>query len=710
MRKVFMLTTALTATGATAQEVAPVELPPITLESALRDTRDIRDTPVAASVLEGEALEQRQADTYEELIGDIPGVVIEGGPRGISQEPNIRGFQDEQVVLRFDGGRLNFNQAHRGRFFFDPDIVQRVEVVRGGGSTLFGSGALGGVISVETRDPSDLLRPGQTTGARVRLGYASNGDIFSGSTTVYGDWGNLDALAFIGTRQFGSDLDDGNGRDIRNSELDATNGLFKLGFEPAEDQRFEFTWSHYRDDGTTPPNANAASSEDDVDRDAEISTARLSWDFNPEGSNLVDLSVLLYGNTLRIEEDRTRDGRADVTDYDTYGLEITNRSSFDWGIPVALVYGAEIYRDDQNGTRNGTDRLQLPDATAETTGVFAEASFGVSDQLDLIAGLRFDSYSRDVDDPTLADVDEDFLSPRVGFSYRPNDRWQIFGNVAQAYRAPTLTELYNDGVHFTSPGFPIGGGITFSGVNQFVPNPNLEEEESIQYELGFRFEDTGVRTSGDTLRFSANAYYAEVDNFIESRVEFIDFSTLVFGPGGGVVGGTTTQRNVDARLWGVEAELDYDAGLWFAGVGLSIPRGETVGGDRLGSIPQERITGTLGWRPNQTWTVGARATYAASVDDGSGGNEPADSYALLDLFATLTPTRGAWDGTALRVGVDNLFDEQYTIFPNGLSQPGRSFKVSLTQTFCPFVTHRPSLRRHHWPRCAHVQAGHTLSA
>jgi hemoglobin/transferrin/lactoferrin receptor protein len=78
------------------------------------------------------------------LIGDVPGLLIEGGPRGVAQEPNIRGFQDEQVVLRLDGGRLNFNRGHSGRFFFDPDIIQRVEVVRGGASTLFGSGAIWG--------------------------------------------------------------------------------------------------------------------------------------------------------------------------------------------------------------------------------------------------------------------------------------------------------------------------------------------------------------------------------------------------------------------------------------------------------------------------------------------------------------------------------------------------------------------------------------
>ncbi|WP_159806064.1 TonB-dependent hemoglobin/transferrin/lactoferrin family receptor [Litoreibacter roseus] len=664
--------TAALAGAAQAQE-DPVELPPLILGTALRDDRDIRDTPVAATVAEGENLERRQADTYEELIGDIPGVVIEGGPRGIAQEPNIRGFQDEQVVLRVDGGRLNFNQAHRGRFFFDPDIVQRVEVVRGGGSTLFGSGAIGGVIAVDTKDATDLLSAGQTTGARLRFGFSDNGEVYSPTATVYGDWGKFDTLAFIGTRQFDAPLDDGAGDDILRSEVDKVNGVLKFGFEPTPDHRFELSLSHYDDEGTTPAAADSASrGERDVERSAEIFTGRLSWDWNPRNSNLVDLSVLIYGNELDIREDRLVDGRADQTEYDTFGFEVVNRSRFDIGIPVSLVYGIEVFRDTQSGTRNGDDRVQFPDSQADTTGLFAEATFGVTNRLDFIAGVRHDDYSRDVDDPTLADVDETFFSPRIGFSYRPNDTWQLFGNLARAFRAPTLTELYNDGEHFS---VDFGPGLT--GVNSFVPNPDLEEEESTQVELGARFERADFARPGDILRFSVNAYYAEVDNFIDSVVTDFDFSSAFTG----FVFGTTSQRNVDAELYGFEAEMDYDAGLWFAGLGLSMPRGKQKNGEALGSIPQERLVTTLGYRPLDDLELGLRATFAADQDDVPEGGSPGESYGLLDMFGSWVPSDGPLEGSVFRAGIDNVFDEDYTIYPNELPQSGRTFKVSVSHQF-----------------------------
>ncbi|MEM6758323.1 MAG: TonB-dependent hemoglobin/transferrin/lactoferrin family receptor [Pseudomonadota bacterium] len=684
------IVTAVFANSATAQE-EPFELPPLVLGTALRDDRDILDTPVATSVLEGEALEERQADTFEELIGDIPGVLINGGPRGVAQEPNIRGFNDEQVVLRFDGGRLNFNRAHSGRFFFDPDIVQRVEVVRGGGSTLFGSGALGGVISVETKDPDDLLRDGQTTGARVRLGYSTNGEIFSPSVTVFGDYGAFDALAFIGGREASASLDDGNGDDIARSEIDSINGLLKFGFEPSADQRFELALSYYEDEGFTPAAADAPATfgadGNDSFRESEIFTYRLSYDWNPEGNDLIDLSLLLYGNTLDISDDRTRDGRFDQTSYDTIGFEAVNRSSFDAGIPVDLVYGIEVFRDEQEGTRDGAARVQFPDATADTYGVFVEATLGLSDQFDLILGARFDSYSRDVDDPSLADADDEFFSPRIGFSYRPNDNWQIFGNVARAFRAPTLTELYNDGTHFefTAPVFaPTFFGLV-TNTNSFVPTPDLEPEESTQVELGARFEAAGRFRPGDVLRFSANAYYAKVDNFIDTFVSeplFADFVPSTFpGPIAGTVATTTTNRNVDAELYGVEFELDYDAGNWFAGLGLSLPQGSQTNGEALGALPQHRLVTTFGYRPTSDITVGLRATFAAEQDDVPATSVTADSYTVVDLFGSWTPSNGPLEGAVLRAGIDNIFDEQYTIFPNDLPQAGRTFRVSATFAF-----------------------------
>ncbi|MFW5881029.1 MAG: TonB-dependent receptor domain-containing protein, partial [Roseicyclus sp.] len=363
----------------------------------------------------------------------------------------------------------------------------------------------------------------------------------------------------------------------------------------------------------------------------------------------------------------------------------------DLGVPVDLVYGVEGFRDTQEGLRDGGPRAAFPDAAATTFGAFAEGTIGLTESFDLILGARFDSYERDPDDPTLEAVEDTFLSPRIGFSFRPNQDWQIFGNVARAYRAPNLSELYNDGVHFTTgPGFPAppGSGTPpgtfFSGRNVFVPNPDLDPESSTQYELGARYEATDVLSQGDRISLSFNGYYADVADFIDSFVLFVDPATLRPNPAPGpfpfLADGTTNTRNVDAELWGFEAELDYDAELWFAGAGIGIARGEGEDGTPLGSIPQDRLTLLGGYRPTADWEIGARATLTADKDDTPSGIA-APGYGLLDLFATYAPETGPLSGSTIRFGIDNLLDEDYTIYPNGLPQPGRSFEISATFTF-----------------------------
>ncbi|MEM7268737.1 MAG: TonB-dependent receptor [Pseudomonadota bacterium] len=674
---------AYTVTSGAVQAQEPVLLDEVVVESANRDTRSLLDTTTAASVVSRDELERRDAATFEELIGDVPGLSIEGGPRGAAQEPNIRGFQDEQIVLRIDGGRFNFNQAHRGRFFVDPDIVERVEVIRGGGSTLQGSGALGGVISLETRDAYDLLDEGQTIGARSRTSFADNGSIFGQTATVYGAQDGFDALGFLAYRDMGEDLEDGSGTDIRASQIDVLNGLAKAGVEVGESGRIEGVFGYYSDDGITPSALDdIADGTNEVDRDTEVLTGRLSFDYDPVDEPLLNLSALAYFNTLEITEDRISDGRADKTKFDTYGFEIVNRSELDVGVPTNVVFGLEFVRDDQEGERNGGVRLQFPDAKITSYAGFIEASVEVAPGLTITPGVRVDRFElRPTTQPNRSETE---ILPRVGVSWRPNDTLQFYGNAARAFRAPSLTELYSDDVHFAVQGFPLDPtnpfAPVFTGVNRFVPTPGLEPEKSDQIEVGFRYSDRDVIQTGDRLTFALSGYYADVKDFIDTQVEFIDFNTTAFNPitGQVEVGGTTTSVNVDAELWGAEAELSYDAGEYFFGLGAAIPRGEDTNGATLGSLPQDKVTATLGLRPWAGVEIGARGTLA--FERNSGGVST-DGYEVLDLFASYTMTSGPLGGARFSAGVDNVFDKTYNIHPNALNQTGRTFKGVVTLKF-----------------------------
>lgn len=647
-----------------------------------RDRRDLLETPNAVSVIGEHEIARRMPSTYEELLGDVPGVTIGGGPRGISQEPNIRGFQDEQVVLRVDGARQNFDLAHRGRFFTDPEILKRVEVLRGGNSVLFGSGALGGVILLDTKDAADLLDPEDTWGMRLRTGFNSQGSEFLGAATLAAQAEDFDALAFFSYRPMGDDLTDGDGAKILNSEIDSMNGLVKFGYEPG-DHRFEISYQRYEDEGLTPPNANAAADAANiVDRALSFQTARAEWTWAPEGSNLFDLSALLYFNDADVTEDRVSDGRLDETRYLTLGGELVNRSKINLGLPIQLSYGVEAYQDEQEATRNGAPRDQAPDARARYMSAFAQGDIELGGGFILTPGLRFDYF--DVDpEGNFPDRTEQQLSPKLALQWRPTDELQVWISASQSFRAPSLTELYNDGIHFSVPGFGLGPGTVFTGNNVFIPTPDLKPEKANQIEIGGRYVERDVAWEGDRFDFSANAYYARVDDFVDTTVTFIDFSTATFNPltGNLEVNGSTVNQNVDATIWGFEAEMNYDARDWFAGVGLTIPRGVNRAGGALGSIPQDRVVLTAGFRPTNDIELGGRATLLDGRDDAPAGGVTTPGAAVFDLFASWAPGDGPLEGAIFSAGIDNVTDRTYRLHPNGLNQPGLAVKLSAALEF-----------------------------
>lgn len=135
-----------------------VALGPITV-TATRNPIDSFTYPGVVTVIDREEILQRAASTRDDLLDQVPGITFFSGPRRTGEIPSIRGFSGENVVILLDGARQNLNSAHDGRFFIDPDLLESVEVLRGPASSLYGSGAVGGVLSFRTVNAKDLLEP-----------------------------------------------------------------------------------------------------------------------------------------------------------------------------------------------------------------------------------------------------------------------------------------------------------------------------------------------------------------------------------------------------------------------------------------------------------------------------------------------------------------------------------------------------------------------
>lgn len=654
--------------------------------TATRTERLVFTTPAAVSVIDADDIGQFQPLSFADVFEGTPGVAIQGGARRIAEEPSIRGFSDQQLVLRLDGARQNFDLAHRGRFFVDPDLIRRIEVVRGSASALYGSGAIGGVISLETLGAVDLLEAGETFGGRAKFGFQGNGDEVFASSGLFGTLGPVDAFANVVYREVFDDLEDGDGAPIADTRDRIMNGLFKLGITPAENHRLEIVAGVFESTGDNPTASDAVSTPQTVvGRDTNEYSIRSNYTFRDPAIPWLDLGLSAYYQKIDVSEDRFIDARLDESQFDNFGVDLhnTTRLALAGSAQLALTYGFEFFEDQQSGTRNGTDRIEFPDAERSFFAGYAQAEIDLFDgRVSLVPGVRIDRFEfrPEGDFPAR---DETNTSPRISVGVNPTDWLYLWGSYAEAFRAPALTELFNDGVHFAVPN-GLGPGTLV--INEFRPTPLLEPENAETVEAGARIRHSGLLLAGDTLEVSGNYFSSDVDNFVDTVVKFLDFSKppMFIPPAGPVVFfGSTTNINTRARISGFEGELRYDSPhLFFAVSGFTVDGDNRETGQGLGSIPQDGVTLRLiGKLPSFGLQLGARGTIASAQSDVPEESVTTSAFQTVDLFANWAPASGLIKGSVVTIGIDNLFDETYSVHPTVIHQPGRSVRLTLAHRF-----------------------------
>ncbi|WP_345931006.1 TonB-dependent hemoglobin/transferrin/lactoferrin family receptor [Tistrella arctica] len=636
---------------------APVQLDPVTVLGT-RTEKTVSEVPASVTVVGAEEIRQRQPDDLGDLLDDIPGVEMSGGPRRTAMQPVIRGLTGERVVLRVDGARQNFESGHRGRIFIDPSLLERVEVRRGPASSLYGSGAIGGVMEVETINPGTFLEDGEPWGGEVGVSWESNGDGFGGhaiGATRLGD----NAEALVGFTGFDADdLENGAGDTIPFTADDVRSGLVKLVLRPAEGHQLTASYMQFRDEHIIPSAANTNTNSIIVDRKTDQKTMTLGWRFDGNGNPWFDLDARIYRTETSLDERRIDTGRFDETDLATTGIDIANTSRFQLGGfgNHALTYGVEAYRDDQDGQRDGGDRDPYPDARQDILGLFVQDEIVFFDRLTFTPGVRFDRFDREANNQNSAS--DDAVSPSISVAYAVTPWLNAYASYAEAFRAPSLTELYASGEHF--PG------------NNFKPNPDLRPETAKNKEIGLTLSESDVLTSGDRITGRVAAFRNDVEDFIEMQVQFLGYP------------GTTTRNNVqDARLDGVEFELAYDAPLWFASFGAARIRGDDrTEGDALGGLPGDKVSlgGGLKFMGGDVVT-GWRMVAHDKQDRVATGEAVTPGYAVHDAWVSFQPSDGGLRGARFDLGVDNVFDKTYRQALSELDDPGRTVKLTAAYRF-----------------------------
>ncbi len=644
----------LTAASAAQAQEAATRLQGVSVTTT-RTEKPVEETTAAVTVVDAEELERLAPQDLRDILRDVPGVSFSGGPRAGVMSPTIRGLGDERVVIRIDDARQNYQVGHKARLFMEPDLLKQVEVLRGPGSTMFGSGAIGGVINMTTKDAADLLKPGQVMGAQTRYSYATNPNENHVTGTAYArPLDGLDILASISHRNFGN-MENGKGDKLVDSGDNIVSGLLKVSVTPAPHHKVTAQAERYISNTTIPLTADSASNgsaANTADRDSVRNSYALHYVYDDPTDMLFNVKATLYRNETELDDIRQSDRRLDERDQVTEGLDIANTSRFGaLGGQHALTYGVESYRDRQEGKRNGVSTPGwFPDATMDILGGFIQDEIGFG-ALTVTPGLRYDSF--DLSATGQRERSDGAFSPKLGLAYQLTPWAQPYASYSQAFRAPSLTTMFNSGQHY--PG------------NNFVANPDLEPEKAHNFELGANLKWRDVLSPKDKLTSKLAAYQNNVSDYIEQTIGTT----------------TTTTRNIDkARIRGIEAELGYDSLSWFGSVGGALIRGKNITDHTsLNSIPADQVSVTVGHRFTE-WGVetGWRTALVAAQNRVNSSGTASSGYALHDVFASWTPPQ-LNDDLRLDFAVDNLFDKYYRPHDSAIWEAGRTVKAGLSVKF-----------------------------
>ena len=657
-----MTLTVLAALGASAaaQEMAPgasgsettIDLDAITV-TATKEGERVYDSLSPSSVIGREQIERQiQPSSTADVLRLIPSVTTQAAPGDPGIGVNVRGLQDfGRVNVLVDGARQNFQReghSAKGTFYFDPEMMKSVDVTRGPASSVYGSGAIGGVVSFTTIDAGDVLPDGTHVGGRLKGTWETNGNTPLLHGEVAARPSEMFDLLGAATWRNAGDYRSGDGATVDYTAQDLLSGLFKTRIRPAADQ--ELTLSALR---ITNDFENGLSTLYRSQAVADTFTAGYRWTPN---SPVWDLSAKVYFSGTNVKQTTLEGiaaGTAKTFDIGTIGFDLFNTSRFDTGtFKHELTYGGDLFRDDvETKDPFGVSNKLTPSGERLVAGAFLQDRITFSEWLELIGALRYDSYRLTGD---AIENEGNRLSPKATIGITPWQPVTFYASYAEGYRAPALTETLIDGFH--PP--PVSSG-------RFFPNPDLKPEVAHNIEGGVNLRFDNLIVEEDRLRMKLGIFHNRVEDYIEQV--FTRFP---------IPGGYQYRNIAEAVIDGFEAEGIYDAGSYFFGISGHILRGRNSRTDEdLVKVPPNRLVSTLGFRGyDGRLEVGTRVTLVGGKDKAEDFGFIGDPYAVVDLFASWKVN----ERTTAGLVIENLFDRQYTEYLNGNPSPGFNAKASLS--------------------------------
>lgn len=697
--------------------------------SATRWNQSSRDVPARIATISASEFSLQNPQTAADLLGVSGDVYIQKSQQG-GGSPMIRGFATNRLLYTVDGIRMNTAIFRSGNLqnviSLDPFATEHVEVFFGPGSVIYGSDAIGGVMSFHTLNATLSKTDQPVVKGNAIARYSSANDemtahfdvgvggkkwssVTSFSSFNYGDLrmgshGPRDYLRYTYVERH-------NDQDVVVTNPDPQvqtpsgysqiNLMQKIGFKASRKWDFKYGF-HLSETSSYARYDRHLREKNGLPRYGEWDYGPQKWMMNHFQINHSDTTQLYEEVSLNLAWQSFGESRIDRSfnspnrsireeNVEAYSVNLDFLKSA--GKKLKLFYGVEAVLNevrstglDENIVTGSIHRgpSRYPNSTWESYGAYLSTQYKMNDKWLFQAGMRYNTFRLHADFDTLfyplpfteAKIENDAITGSAGVVYRPNDKWVFSLNASTGFRSPNVDDIGK--IFDSEPGSVV------------VPNPDLNAEYAYNAEAGI------VKVFGKSVKIDMSFYYTLLEDAMVRRdFQLNGMDSIMYS--GNLSQVQAVQNAASATVYGAQAGLE-----------IKLPHDFSISSDFNYQIGEEeledgtkspsrhappwfgitRLTysyGDLDLQVNAVYTgerkfedmpfeeAGKEEIYAKD----SQGNPYAPSWYTLNLKSDYKIS----DHLVVSAGLENILDKRYRPYSSGISAPGRNFVMSVRVKF-----------------------------
>jgi len=699
--------------------------------SATRWNQNQRDIPSRVLTISSREVALQNPQTAADLLGASGEVFVQKSQQG-GGSPMIRGFSTNRLLYAVDGVRMNTAIFRSGNLqnviSLDPFATERTEVFFGPGSIIYGSDAIGGVMSFQTLSPQlstdeNTLITGNATSRfssankektahfDVNVGWKKWALVTSFTSFDFGDlkmgrFGPDEYLRpFYVQRQGTTDVVVTNDDPLvqRPTAYTQINLMQKVRFKASDRLDFQYAF-HYSATSDYSRYDRHIRLRNGLPRSGEFYYGPQVWAMNllnithtAQGGLYDQMTIRLahqFFEESRVDRDLNRNERR-------IRIEKVNASSFNadftkkMGTQSQLYYGLEGVIDDVESIGTNVDistnkasagPSRYPQSTWSSYAAYLNYQWKASEKFVLQTGLRYNSFALDADFSnnlafypfpfSTAKMNNAALTGSLGFVYNPNEELSIHANAATGFRSPNVDDVGK--VFDSTPGSVV------------IPNPDLKAEYAYNYELGI------AKVFGDVLKIDVTGYYTNLENAMVRRNSTLNGQSQI-DYNGTLSQVQSIQNAAVATVIGLQAglELKIAKGLTFMSQ-FNLQDGEEEL-DNGETSPSRHAAPWFGISRLSLITNGLNlqfyAQYSGEVSYENLSEEGRATDYIYAIDANGKPYSPSWytlnvkalypinEHFTLSAGLENLSDQRYRPYSSGIVAPGRNMILALSVKF-----------------------------